>query len=397
MPPILVDPLVSVIIPSYNARKWIRFTLESVSAQTLREIEVLVVDDGSTDGTGELAEEFAKHDSRVRVIRQVNAGVGAARNAGIRAARGRYIAPLDADDLWDPAKLQKQVACMERLGERVGMVYCDSWHLDESGTKLAHQFDSVHVGGNCRKRLIYFNFLGNASVPLFRSEALSRSGLYLTRQEQHGAQGCEDWDLALRVAEQWQVAPVPERLVGYRQVATCMSAGGASMTKSFKIALERARDRNRDLPSALFNWSEARFHRYIFRKCFNGGDYLSSFLAANRAIKADRLMLLDPKMQRMMLKCLWFLTKERFGIKAAPMPPALPWRPVDRVCIDLQKRLFEQRLKTLDEEHDGEPPGAYRQPPKVVARTHLANEAENPLQLREKCEAALNETPSQYL
>ncbi len=369
------DPLVSVVIPAYNAERWIIHTLESATAQTLRAIEILVVDDGLSDGTADLAENFASHDPRVRIIRQDNQGVGAARNTAIQLARGAYVAPLDADDLWQPTKLEKQVACMERYGERIGMVYCDSRFIDESGTPLAHGGEFISMLGNCRKRLIYYNFLGNASVPLFKTEALRRCGLYLTREEQYGSQGCEDWDLALRVAEQWDVAAVPERLVGYRQVAACMSGAGTGMNKSFQVVVERARKRNPDLPPALFNWSEARFQRWIFRKCYHRGDGIASLRAANRAIMADRLMLLDIRMQRMMLKCLVREAKSRFGITRAPDPgaptpgaspsrrPSSRWRSIDRISTAIQKRISRRRLEILEEQPGGESPH------KLLART----------------------------
>ena len=102
--------LVSVIIPAFNAAEHIRQTLNSVLAQTYQAIEVIVVDDGSADATGAIVEEFVKKDARFQLVRQSNAGVGAARNTAIRKARGKYIAPLDADDFWFPEKLEKQVA-----------------------------------------------------------------------------------------------------------------------------------------------------------------------------------------------------------------------------------------------------------------------------------------------
>jgi glycosyltransferase involved in cell wall biosynthesis len=95
-----------------------------VLAQTYQEIEIIVVDDGSSDATSAIVEEFVARDARFHLIRQRNAGVGAARNTAIRKARGKYIAPLDADDFWFPEKLEKQVACMEQSGHRTGLVYC---------------------------------------------------------------------------------------------------------------------------------------------------------------------------------------------------------------------------------------------------------------------------------
>jgi glycosyltransferase involved in cell wall biosynthesis len=101
--------LVSVIIPAYNAAATLPETLASVLAQRAVDLDVVVVDDGSTDGTGEVAAQLG---APVRVIRQENAGVGAARNRGVDVARGRWVAFIDSDDLWEPDKLRLQVAAM---------------------------------------------------------------------------------------------------------------------------------------------------------------------------------------------------------------------------------------------------------------------------------------------
>ena len=93
---------------------------------------MIVVDDGSSDATGAIVEEFVARDARFQLVRQSNAGVGAARNTAIRKARGKYIAPLDADDLWFPEKLEKQVACIEQCGDETGLVYCWSTSIDRA-------------------------------------------------------------------------------------------------------------------------------------------------------------------------------------------------------------------------------------------------------------------------
>jgi teichuronic acid biosynthesis glycosyltransferase TuaG len=108
---------VSVVIPVYNLALFIRQTLESVLAQTYRDLEVLVVDDGSTDGSRDVVRAVAAQDARVRLIESaVNGGPGVARNRGIESAHGRYIAFLDGDDLWYPDKLEKQLALMKSTG-----------------------------------------------------------------------------------------------------------------------------------------------------------------------------------------------------------------------------------------------------------------------------------------
>lgn len=120
---------VSIITPCWNGEKYIGETIGSVLAQTYPNWEMLVVDDGSTDGSRGIVEEYAKKDARIRYFYQENAGSAAARNHGIREASGRFIALLDADDLWDPAFLEKQLAFMK---EKKAVCVCSSYrYIDE--------------------------------------------------------------------------------------------------------------------------------------------------------------------------------------------------------------------------------------------------------------------------
>src|SRR6516165_8701901 len=263
--------LVSVIIPAFDAAANIRQTLNSVVAQTYEEIEVIVVDDGSSDATSAIVEEFAARDTRFQLVRQRNAGVGAARNTAIRKARGKYIAPLDADDLWFPEKLEKQVACLEQCGNETGLVYCWSTLIDQNGGVVNECSHTVE--GRLHHALILRNFLGNGSVPLFRAAALEKVGLYLTRAEQGGAQGCEDWDLYLRIAENFGIRVVPEYLVAYRQAGASMSANAETMAASYAVAMGRARERNCDLPSSIFRWSAGKFYAYLAQNSYHWGYY----------------------------------------------------------------------------------------------------------------------------
>ena len=103
-------PLISCIVPVFNGERYLRETLESIFTQTYRPLEVIVADDGSTDGT---AESVARYGDRIEYLKQENAGASAARNLGLEAARGEFIAFLDADDLWHAEKLQRQMACFQ--------------------------------------------------------------------------------------------------------------------------------------------------------------------------------------------------------------------------------------------------------------------------------------------
>ena len=131
-----LEPLVSVILPVYNGESDVEVTLDSALEQTYRNIEVIIIDDGSRDGTRALVEARALRDSRIRVITQLNRGVAAARNRGLADARGEFIAPLDADDVWDPMKLERQVGRMMEAGDNTGLVYCWWVWIDAQGAVL---------------------------------------------------------------------------------------------------------------------------------------------------------------------------------------------------------------------------------------------------------------------
>lgn len=304
-------PIVSVIIAAFNARRWIGLSIASAQSQTLREIEIIVVDDGSTDDTAELVRGMAESDPRIRLIQQSNAGVGEARNTGIRCSRGKYIAPLDADDVWGPKKLERQVRRMKERGERTALVYC--WHqwIDEDGAELGYKSSST-IEGDARSAIIFRNFIGNASVPLFRAHAIEQVGPYLTRDEQAGAQGCEDWDLSIRIAERWEVGFVDEVLVGYRQSDACMSSQVPSMAISYQVVMDQARSRNHDLPASLFRWAEGHFQSYLVSKSYDACDYRSCIRSAMRAISSDPLLILNHRLYELTTKSLiWLATGKR--------------------------------------------------------------------------------------
>ena len=288
-------PLVSIVIPAYNAARDIRDALESVRTQTFSSWETLIVDDGSTDETCAIAERYVRLDARFRLIRQSNAGVGAARNTGIHQAKGRYIAPLDADDFWTPDKLERQVACMESAGENTGFVYCWSNHVNRHGDHLRRS-QPYRADGMIRRPLILRHFIGNASVPLFRATALRAVGGYLTREDQQGAQGCEDWDLHLRLAERFEVRVEPGFLVNYHQGLPTMSGNALEMARSYRIIMQRARARNPDLPSKLFRWSAGGFFCYLGRKSLWCRNDAGALWSVTQALRSDPCTFLNPQL-----------------------------------------------------------------------------------------------------
>src|SRR5579862_4587648 len=120
--------LVSVVVPVWNSERFLKKTVESVLAQTYRRLELIVVDDGSTDRSPDIVKSIAAHDDRVRLFRTENRGAAAARNLGISQSRGPFVALLDNDDLWHPEKIARQVEVLRRSPPEVGLVYC--WQVE---------------------------------------------------------------------------------------------------------------------------------------------------------------------------------------------------------------------------------------------------------------------------
>jgi glycosyltransferase involved in cell wall biosynthesis len=342
--------LVSVIVPAYNAATTIRQTLNSVLAQTYQEFEVITVDDGSSDTTSAIVEEFAAKDARFQFVRQSNAGVGAARNTAIGKADGKYIAPLDADDLWFPEKLEKQVACLEEGGDETGLVYCWSSPIDQYAGLAG---DCSHtVEGRLRRALILRNVVGNGSAPAFRATALEKVGLYLTRAEQGGAQGCEDWDLYLRISEQFGIRVVPEYLTAYRQSGFRMSVSVDTMATSFAVMMLRARERNWDLPSSIFRWSAGHFYAYLAQNAYHSGHHVRSLRRLKEAARADPALLLTTGAYKIFVGSVLNLIRGTRGKDPiSGVLPSLPKETGKGPCIEsrenrkhpfLSNRIFKQ-------------------------------------------------------
>ncbi|GLQ08141.1 hypothetical protein GCM10007913_00730 [Devosia yakushimensis] len=229
-------PRVSVVIPAYNAESTLQDTLASVRGQTLSNIEIIVVDDGSRDGTHAVAQRLAAGDHRIRVISTPNGGVAAARNVGIQAAEALYIAPLDADDLWHPEKLDRQLAVLEARPE-VSLVYCSRRNIDEAGFVIKTIAQATLAGRVCH-RLTAFNAVGNGSAIMFRRADALRAGGYDPRLKAAGAQGCEDFLFQIRLATMGEVAVDGDYLMGYRKRADAMSNDDRTMLRSRLLALD---------------------------------------------------------------------------------------------------------------------------------------------------------------
>ncbi len=202
----VLDPAVTVLVPTCNRAPLLGAALHSILDQTFTDFEIIVVDDGSTDGTAEIV--AALRDARVRYLHQPHAGIGATLNAGLRAGRGRYVARLDSDDLWSPELLSTLAPVLERRPD-VGVVYGQGQAIDEHGRRLAQvQGTAGHFPGDSLRSLVWDDCTCNVAL-LARRACFERVGLY-----DEALTGNEDWDMWLRVARDYEFAFVP-RVLAY--------------------------------------------------------------------------------------------------------------------------------------------------------------------------------------
>jgi glycosyltransferase involved in cell wall biosynthesis len=271
-------PLVSVVIPAFNAGATIDETLRSVRSQSHRQLEIIVVDDGSTDGTVVIVTRHAAQDSRITIITQRNAGVAAARNAGWQAARADFIAFIDADDLWTPCKIARQLQAIIDGGKRTGLVY--SWYdwIDANG-RVSARSDPVFHAGEVLDYLCQGNFIGNGSSALVRREALIAANGFESGLRASGAEGCEDLLFYCRVAEEYHFAVVPEYQIGYRYLPNNMSSNMTRMFRSWMLIADEILTRHPER-TALLDQGLRNYARWLLRRALTGGQlwYFASIL-----------------------------------------------------------------------------------------------------------------------
>ena len=226
-------PTISVLMCAYNAQRYLAETVESVLAQTFGDFEFVIVNDGSTDTTAHLLEEFAARDGRVRVVTIPNSGIPKASNAGLAACRGEFVARIDSDDIAKPRRLEVQLAYLREHG----LVACGTWHdlIDERGRflkLLKVPTDDATIQGEALK--------GHGSIcnptSMFRRQALVDLGGY-----SEDLPVAEDLDCWLRLGEVGPLGNVTESLAQYRLHSASISEQKCQLERDCaKIACERA-------------------------------------------------------------------------------------------------------------------------------------------------------------
>jgi len=251
-------PQVSVIVPAYNAAWCLERTLDSIAAQTYPRFEVLVVNDGSTDGTETIIDAFVRRDTRFRKHNQPNMGLVGARNAGLENTTGEFVAPIDADDLWAPDFLVANVEALLDASPEAPFSFSYSLWIDEDDRLLSTTVPSMPPRSDFLG-LLRENAVGNGSSSVFRRAEVKAVGGYDSTLKARGALGGEDWKLSLQLAARHPAIVVPRPLVGYRITARSLSADPSGQARSLLTVLDDVERAFPDTPSCDLKMARTDF------------------------------------------------------------------------------------------------------------------------------------------
>jgi len=257
---------VSVIIPSYNYGSYVGDAVESALNQTFSPSEIIVVDDGSIDETPIVVKKFS--DARVKYFWQENAGVSTARNRGISESSGDLIAFLDADDVWDPHKLEKQVEAL-RADTKLGLVHCGMLEVDiDTGETIKKHPEGMEGWIAHEIALWESRTIGSPSTVVVPRKVIEEVGGF-DPQLTHG----EDWEFFLRVARRFKIGFVPDSLVLYRTHTKNASMNVPIMEQSTLLAWRKAFSVDDETITPLRRRSYGNLHKVLAGSYLHYGDY----------------------------------------------------------------------------------------------------------------------------
>jgi glycosyltransferase involved in cell wall biosynthesis len=262
-------PTLSIVIPAYNVADYVGQAVGSALDQTRSDIETIVVDDGSTDATSSVVAELVdcRRDRRLRVVRQANRGLSAARNTGIRCARGHYIGFLDGDDAWRPEKAERQLALME-ANPAIGISFSYSEYMLENGVPTGRIL-RAEVSRPTLADMVRRNHVGNGSSPIVRKECFDQAGLF-----REGLRSCEDYEMWCRILHRtdFRAALVPGALTLYRLREASLCFAFDQFLENADLAVDLLQEEIPELPSRLFDAAHAEHYRITAWKALSAGE-----------------------------------------------------------------------------------------------------------------------------
>lgn len=304
-------PIISVIIPMYNVEKYIEQSINSVLEQSYHHFELILVDDGCVDNTLNIVNKF--YDPRIIVISQANRGLSGARNTGINAARGLYIALLDADDYWAEDKLTKHIQHLS-ANPKVGVSYCPSLFVNEEGELLGiGQFPKLK---NITKQHIFCrNPVGNGSSPVIRQSLLSDVSRFGVKRDKYrkmyfdeSLKQSEDIEFWTRIAltTKWEFAGIDTPLTYYRVNDSGLSADVNKQLASWQQAVMLNQGDAPIFFKQFYSLAKAYQLRYLARRSIKSKDKFTAFKLIHQAIYCDyRIVFQEPSRTIVTLCCAW--------------------------------------------------------------------------------------------
>ncbi len=268
-------PLISVIIPVFNGERTIGETIESVLNQTLHDLEIIIINDGSQDTTLEIVSCI--QDPRIKIFSYSNAGPNPSRNRGVSNAKGEYISFIDADDLWTPDKLEFQLKALQE-NPQAALAYSWTDYIDESGQFL-HKGSYMTVNGDVYAKLLLIDFVSSGSNPLIRRQALIEAGGF-DETLTHG----EDWEMWIRLAKHYHFVCVSSPQILYRKSVHSWSYNISHMEAGGLQVIEQAFTQAPNSLAYLKQSSVANFYKGLTYRALEGNPGRQRGLTAARCL-----------------------------------------------------------------------------------------------------------------
>ena len=322
-----MSPLISIVIPSYNRASLIIDAIESCVGQTYRPLEVIVVDDGSTDNSVEKIEQWNNsnfnNDFSLKLLKQENQGGNVARNNGIKNAKGSFVAFLDSDDLWERSKLEKQIIFLLE-DSSVGAVYCGLRQIDIDSGKLLSDSERLYAEGYILSQILVKDVTAPTSAYLVRKKVFQDVGYF-----DDTLKARQDWDMWIRISEKFKVRAVHENLMDLRHHCGTRTATNPDneiqayiairnkyshllKQQGFKIKRSAAANFYKRLGRVYFHYKNSRFIAifYYFRSLIADPTDFDTWAAS--------IGIFMPKFLRKRVHVFWnkFFEKTRFAIRS---------------------------------------------------------------------------------